>query len=113
MTARTKRDHQCEDRFARHPMMHDHLPLASARSIADSAAIAVTLKNRLPQPAKVFCVLPLQGVARAKAVGENLFSPARTVQRSLDGSVANVMLGRTESDTMLDSSSLEFEAFTE
>ncbi len=85
MTARAKRYHQCEDRLARHPMVHNHLPLASARSIADPAAIAVTLKDRLPQPAKVFCVLLLEGIAaRTKTVGEDLISPAGTVQRSLD-----------------------------
>ena len=87
MTARTKRNHQGQDRLPRHPMMHNHFPLASTDSIADPAATTVTFKNRLAQATEVFRILSLEAVAaRAETVGKDLLSPARTVHHTLDQS---------------------------
>ena len=85
MAARAKRNHQGQHRLAGHPMMHDHLPFASPRSVADAATIAVTLKNCLPQAPEIFGVLPLEAVAtHAESAGKNLLPPTPTVQRTLD-----------------------------
>ena len=66
-------------------MMNDHLPLATTRSIADAATVAVPFQYRLAETAEVFGILSLQRVAaHAKAVGNNLLSPAWTVHRALD-----------------------------
>ena len=65
--------------------MHDHIPFASTRSIADAATVAVPFKNCLAQPAEILGVLPLEVVAtRTKTVGKDFLPPAWTMHRALD-----------------------------
>ncbi len=73
MTPGTKRDHQVQQRPARHPVMHRDRALITAWSAADAARVAVPFEHRLAQTAEVGFILPLQGVAdRAMAVCHDL-----------------------------------------
>ncbi len=64
-------------------MDHDRSLIASGGAAAP-AGMTVPLKNPLPEAAEVPLVLPSQRIAgRAMAIGDNLFSPAPAVQRSL------------------------------
>jgi hypothetical protein len=63
MTARTKRNHQVEERFSGDPMMDNDRALPPTGSPTNSAAVSVALQNLLSHPAEIFIVLTLHGVA--------------------------------------------------
>jgi hypothetical protein len=64
--------------------MNDNRTFASPRSSANTAAVAVSLENLLSQTAKIFFVLPFQGVtSRTKSERKDLLASASAMQRAL------------------------------
>lgn len=56
-------------------MMNNDGAFASPRSSANTAAIAISLKDLLSQPTKIFVVLPFQGLAGCKVIPPPAFPP--------------------------------------
>jgi hypothetical protein len=84
MAARTKRNHKMEHGFPRYTVMNDNRTFASPRSSANTAAVAVSLEDLLSQTAKIFFVLPFQGVtSRTKSERKDLLASASAMQRPL------------------------------
>lgn len=84
MTSGTEGNHQVEDGFAWHPVVHDDLPLPSPGSVADATTVAVTFQHHFPQAAEVLDILPLQGVAgRAQTQRKDLCPSTRAVHGGL------------------------------
>ena len=84
MAPRTERDHQSQDRSARHSVMDCDRALPSSGGAADPAAIAIPLQDRLAQTAKVRLILPPKCVTnRAQTPGQDAGASARTVERAL------------------------------
>lgn len=82
---RTQRDHQIQDRSARHPMMNDDGTLIPPRCFADPAAVAIPLQNRLTKATEIFLILPFERVTGCtQPMRKNLQIPATAMQRSLD-----------------------------
>jgi hypothetical protein len=85
VTRRTKRDHEVQQRFARHPVMHRDRALIPSRGAADPAGMAVSLEHGLPQTTEVGLILPLERIAgRAMAIGHDLRPAARTIEGALE-----------------------------
>jgi hypothetical protein len=71
--------------------MNDNRTFASPRSSANTAAVAVSLEDLLSQTAKIFFILPFQGVTGcAKTERKDLLASASAMQRALYSSLRGI-----------------------
>jgi hypothetical protein len=85
VATRTELKHEPHDRLSRYAVMHRDGALIPTRSVADPAALAVSLQNCFPQPAEILFILPFQRVAgRAQSQRQNLGVAIRTMHDSLE-----------------------------
>jgi hypothetical protein len=84
MAPRTKRNHKMEHGSSWYAVMNDNRTFASPRSSTNTAAVAISLEDLLPQTAKIFFVLTFQAVtSRAKPERKDLLASASAMQRAL------------------------------
>ncbi|NYF91481.1 hypothetical protein HDF08_003583 [Edaphobacter lichenicola] len=79
--------------YSWYAMMNNDGTFASPRSTANTAAITISFQDLLSQPAKIFVVLPFQGVAgRTKTERKDLLASASAMQRPLYSGLRRVSL---------------------